>query len=194
MTLKNAVIYDSDKGVRYEDGVDNLHIYNATFGRELAEQFESAGGYGSGFQVKNCLFLSASKPDEASDDSNMAVDTAAFVSSSSDNYHLATGSPAIDQGVTIAEVTTDRDGLTRPAGDAYDIGAYESEGDGPIPSDSPCDVETHGNIDLCTVINTLRICSGLTVDKKYLMDINGDGKINMTDAIYALQAYAELRD
>ncbi|MCP4347739.1 MAG: DUF1565 domain-containing protein [Desulfobacterales bacterium] len=194
VTLKNAVIYDSDKAVRYEDDIENLHVYNATFGRELAEQFESAGGHGSGFQVKNCLFLSGSKPDEASDDSNMAVDTSAFVNSSSDDYHLATGSPAIDKGVTIAEVTADRDGLTRPAGDAYDIGAYESEGEGPTPSDSLCDVETHGNITLCTVINTLRICSGLTVDKKYLMDIDKDGKINMADAIYALQALAEMRD
>ncbi|MCP4111795.1 MAG: DUF1565 domain-containing protein [Desulfobacteraceae bacterium] len=192
VTLKNAVIYNSERAIRYEDGIENLHIYNSTFGRELTELFENEG-HGSGFEVKNCLFLSASKPDEASHDSNMAVDSAAFVSSSSDDYHLATGSPAIDKGVTISEVATDRDGLSRPAGDAYDIGAYESEG-GSTPSDSQCDAETHGNITLCTVINTLRICSGLTVDKKYLLDVNNDGKINMEDAIYALQALVDLRN
>ncbi len=194
VTLKNAVIYNSDKGIRYEDKIEKLHIFNSTFGNGLPIIFENAGGYEpGGFELKNCLFLSASKPSEASDPSNMAVDATAFVNSASDNYHLASGSPAIDKGVTIAEVTTDRDGLSRPAGDAYDIGAYESEG-GSASTDSPCDVEPHGNITLCVVINTLRICSGLTVDKKYLLDIDNDKKINLADAIYSLQALAKVRD
>ncbi len=41
------------------------------------------------------------------------------------NYHLRAGSPAIDHG-TNAGVTTDLDGRKRPLGKGYDMGAYES--------------------------------------------------------------------
>ena len=36
-----------------------------------------------------------------------------------------TGSPAINAGVTLSTVTTDFDGVSRPQGGVYDIGAYE---------------------------------------------------------------------
>jgi parallel beta-helix repeat protein len=42
------------------------------------------------------------------------------------DYHLKDGSPAIDVGVTLADVTRDLDGNSRPIGARYDIGAYES--------------------------------------------------------------------
>jgi parallel beta-helix repeat protein len=48
-----------------------------------------------------------------------------FVNSSTGDFHLQAGSPAIDQGTTLATVTTDYAGVTRPQGSAYDIGAYE---------------------------------------------------------------------
>jgi hypothetical protein len=42
------------------------------------------------------------------------------------DFHLQGGSPAIDAGVTLTQVTTqDFDGITRPQGSAYDMGAYE---------------------------------------------------------------------
>ncbi|MCA9308770.1 CSLREA domain-containing protein [Candidatus Saccharibacteria bacterium] len=39
---------------------------------------------------------------------------------------LLEGSPAIDAGVTVAGLTTDARGISRPLGNAYDSGAYES--------------------------------------------------------------------
>ncbi|MBN1673949.1 MAG: right-handed parallel beta-helix repeat-containing protein [Kiritimatiellae bacterium] len=39
--------------------------------------------------------------------------------------HLRAGSPAIDTGFAIPEVTSDKDGASRPQGAAPDIGAYE---------------------------------------------------------------------
>jgi hypothetical protein len=48
-----------------------------------------------------------------------------FVSIGADDYHLATGSPAIDSGRALPDVPTDLDGRPRPAGSAFDIGAYE---------------------------------------------------------------------
>ena len=41
------------------------------------------------------------------------------------DYHLKTNSLAIDAGLTLTNVTTDSEWLTRPAGKAGDIGAYE---------------------------------------------------------------------
>ena len=48
-----------------------------------------------------------------------------FISSS--DFHLQSGSPAINTGVTIAGVTDDYDGAGRPQGPAYDMGAYERD-------------------------------------------------------------------
>lgn len=41
------------------------------------------------------------------------------------NLELSAGSPAIDKGKTLSSVTHDYNGASRPAGAAYDIGAFE---------------------------------------------------------------------
>jgi hypothetical protein len=48
-----------------------------------------------------------------------------FVNVSGLNFHLALSSPGDDAGVTIAGLQWDHDGISRPQGSAYDIGAYE---------------------------------------------------------------------
>jgi IPT/TIG domain len=48
-----------------------------------------------------------------------------FVDQAGDNFRLKAGSPAIDAGVTTA-ATTDFDGVPRPQGSAFDIGAFEA--------------------------------------------------------------------
>jgi hypothetical protein len=48
-----------------------------------------------------------------------------FVDLGADDYHLAADSQAIDAGVTVPDVPVDLDGRPRPAGSAFDIGAYE---------------------------------------------------------------------
>ena len=125
VTILNAVVYDVDKAVRYEDDIVDPELYNATFGRLVTDSFQEASSSGTTFDVRNLLLLGSSLPSEASDPSNMFVGGSAFVASGSDDYHLATGSPAIDQGTTLAAVTTDRDGVARPQEQAYDVGAYE---------------------------------------------------------------------
>jgi hypothetical protein len=48
-----------------------------------------------------------------------------FVNASTDDYHLKAGSPAINVGTPLNDVTDDLDGNPRPIGPAYDAGAYE---------------------------------------------------------------------
>ncbi|MDE2172757.1 MAG: right-handed parallel beta-helix repeat-containing protein, partial [Patescibacteria group bacterium] len=62
-----------------------------------------------------------------------------FVNPQGHDFHLTSGSPAIDTGIALSQVTTDMDGVTRPQGSAYDIGAYEysSAGRNPTPTPTP---------------------------------------------------------
>jgi hypothetical protein len=49
-----------------------------------------------------------------------------FVNPAAGDYHLTAGSPAVDAGTNVG-ITTDLDGVARPQGQGYDIGAYEYE-------------------------------------------------------------------
>jgi len=48
-----------------------------------------------------------------------------LVNEAAGDYHLTAGSPAVNAGRTLASVTSDKDGVTRPQGSVSDIGAYE---------------------------------------------------------------------
>jgi hypothetical protein len=48
-----------------------------------------------------------------------------YVAPASRDYHLQSSSPARDVGVKLSSVATDYDGVSRPQGSGYDIGAYE---------------------------------------------------------------------
>lgn len=53
------------------------------------------------------------------------ISSASFKNTATGDYSLAASSTAIDAGTTIAAITTDILGITRPKGAAYDMGAYE---------------------------------------------------------------------
>lgn len=135
VVIRNAVVFDVDKGVRYEDDIVAPELYNATFGRFVSQAFQEASSGGTTFDVRNLLVLGDTLPAEATAPSNRAVDAAAFADADADDYHLADSSPAFDQGETLASVTRDRDGTPRPQGAAYDVGGYEYDPSGPIFAD-----------------------------------------------------------
>ena len=60
-----------------------------------------------------------------------------FENAGAANFKLLTDSPAKDTGITLASVPTDKDGVSRPQGPAYDIGAYEFVSGGPTPPNPP---------------------------------------------------------
>ena len=57
---------------------------------------------------------------------NLPVNRSFFISlaKGSEDYHLVRNSATVDAGV-VTNVTTDRDGNTRPQGKGFDMGAYE---------------------------------------------------------------------
>lgn len=57
-----------------------------------------------------------------------------YTNTTTEDFTLQSGSPAKDAGTTVALVTKDFDGLTRPQNSVYDIGAYEYEVGGCTPS------------------------------------------------------------
>lgn len=52
--------------------------------------------------------------------------TTLFVNFAGNDFRLKAGSPAVNAGKTLSQVTDDINGVARPQGGAYDIGAYES--------------------------------------------------------------------
>jgi len=124
--MQNVVLYDVAVGVRYEDVVQDLRIWNSTFGRNVTRTFADASSAGrTKPDVRNVAFLQADLPVEADDASNLAVNEGAFVNAAEHDYRPAAGSRLIDAGVAIEDVESDRTGNRRPQGDGIDVGAYE---------------------------------------------------------------------
>ncbi len=123
--IRNAVIHDVGVGVRYEDDISRLRVWNTTFGRRVARAFAEASSKRERPDVRNVAILGADLPAEAVGRSNLAVGPEAFVNAPSHDYRLAPQSPAIDAGIDIHDVATDRAGISRPQGRAHDVGAYE---------------------------------------------------------------------
>lgn len=82
----------------------------------------------------------ASGLDGNSDDANpnLAAVPANSSISSTGNYYLTSSSTnATNRGTTISSFSDDYAGISRPHGLAWDIGAYEYEGEAPGPPDAP---------------------------------------------------------
>jgi hypothetical protein len=126
--VRNAVVHSVDYGVRYEGKVERARIYNSTFGSGVASVFRAAGSARSVLDVQNVGILGGSLPAEATGGSNLALAAESFIDAARHDYQLASTSPALDKGATLSEVTRDRNGVARPQGRAYDVGAYERIG------------------------------------------------------------------
>jgi len=124
IAIRNAVVYDTTTAFRYEDNIQNLRIWNGTIGRGVTRAFQSASSPASVLDVRNLLVL-GTLPKEAARASNLGVGEEAFADAAQHDYSLSPASMAIDAGVTIPEVTSDREGTERPQGRGYDVGAYE---------------------------------------------------------------------
>ena len=108
-----------------------------------------------------------------------------LVNPSAYDAHLQASSPAINKGVTLSLVTADLDGISRPQGSAYDLGAYEySSGGTPAPTSTPTPTPQPTLSPTPTPTPTLTPTSTPTLTPTSTPkpgDANGDGKVNETD-------------
>ena len=123
--VKNTVVHDVLTAFRYEDDIQDLRIWNSTVGLNVTRVFEAASAPAATLDVRNLLTIQP-LPAAFLAPSNLRVAVSAFVNAAAHDYHLAASSPAVDAGDRLTDVTVDRDGVERPQGGAYDIGAYEA--------------------------------------------------------------------
>jgi hypothetical protein len=123
--IQNTVLYGVAVGIRYEDDIERLRVWNTTFGSGIGRPFAEELSKNSRPDVRNTVFLGATVPQEAAAASNRAVSEKTFVNAGSHDYRLTAQSPAVDAGTALQTVETDRLGVSRPQGRAYDAGAYE---------------------------------------------------------------------
>jgi hypothetical protein len=121
-------VHDVATAVRYEDNIENLRVWNTTFGLNVGRAFQAASSGSAGVDVRNLLVLGPQLPREALDRSNLAVSESSFVDAAGGHYQLAERSPAIDAGSPLRTVVSDRVGVPRPQGSGPDVGAYEWHG------------------------------------------------------------------
>jgi len=138
VTVYDGVLHDVSTAVRYEDDIDVVTLWNVTFGGDIDRAFDDQSDAGT-IDARNLLVLGDALPAEVDGvASNLAVDASAFVDAEGDDYRLAEGSPAVDAGETLDGPGADRDGIARPVGAAWDVGAHERcAGDecGPVDPD-----------------------------------------------------------
>jgi hypothetical protein len=104
-----------------------------------------------------------------------------FVDYENHDYRLRPESPAIDAGISFPGVEVDFDGNVRPQGPAYDIGAFEYTGSGPLPIDG--DLNLDGEVDILDVQLCVSVVMGTEDDPTILAraDVNQDGTVDVLD-------------
>ena len=112
ITIQNNIFYN---GLNYAIGSWQANEVNTVIDHNI--EYGSPNGMLDTSVVKGTLTLS-----------NNRINTdPKFVSVSNNDYHLQSGSPAIDTGASVA-LTTDFESNPRPQGSAVDLGSYESAG------------------------------------------------------------------
>jgi hypothetical protein len=132
----NNTVYGNNKSggeanILIGSSATNSQIINNIVANHAAYGILNQSPAGSSTLIRNNIAYQNAKGD-IKDDTGTALLSAnviganpMFVDIAKNNFHLLPGSPAIDTGVTLAEVPDDGDNRARPQGLSYDIGAYE---------------------------------------------------------------------
>jgi len=107
-----------------------------------------------------------------------------FVNSAGSDFHLKPASPAIDHGADTG-LTSDLDGISRPQGAGYDIGAFEYQGSvSCVAADLNCDTRIDV-ADLSIVASDFGKTSGYNSKS----DTNTDGIVDIFDVVFVASRF-----
>jgi hypothetical protein len=145
LIYNNIVTGNSGIGIQCFDEAQRLRIYHNTIydnGRAAVDVKDGC----SSTEVKNNIFRSNGNDGVANNGtntiaSNNLTSDPLFTDPTKGNFRLKLGSPAIDKGATISAVTTDFEGIPRPQGSGYDIGAFEYKGTTVAPPTAPSNLQ-----------------------------------------------------
>lgn len=135
--IYNNVFHENAGGVQITNGgfgneVDNNTFWNNNAGSNSFNQnclrvFQSTGSFFRNnicYQHDNGSVVIESGA-SITQSNNLLGTNPLFDNAAGGDFQVQAGSPAIDAGLTIPAITEDFDGVARPQGAAYDIGAYE---------------------------------------------------------------------
>jgi hypothetical protein len=138
--VRNSLFYNNKDSGIWGGGRDYQFLNNTFVGNTMGIL---SGTDGPNFSVINNIFFNTGMPidgvEPATRSGNLCYGSAdpvvcqlngdpGFVNAAAGDFHVESGSPAVDAGTLMAEVTTDRDNVPRPQGAGMDIGAYEVGG------------------------------------------------------------------
>jgi len=123
------------------DGVQNATVTNNAFyncgGRDFGYWSTNSffGGTASNITVRNNSVFTTDgvAPSGGPSPNDVWMADPMFMNTATRNFHLQSTSPLINKGAMLSQVTNDYDGVARPQGAAYDIGAFEYPNSSPPP-------------------------------------------------------------
>jgi parallel beta-helix repeat protein len=127
----NNILYHEERAIVIAYGATNTKVYNNTMYGNY-EGIQVGSGATNTTIKNNIVYLGTVYWVE--DDGTGTIQSNNWLSASSDpqfadsagkDFRLVAPSGAIDSGATLTEFSTDRNGVVRPRGNAWDIGAYE---------------------------------------------------------------------
>jgi MYXO-CTERM domain-containing protein len=117
----NNTFYDiAYHGAGFRDGATGI-VKNNIFMNVETSYWASDGGQVTG---DSNIIMTANPPDPVGAHDLVATDPL-FVDAANNDFHLQAESPAIDKGEALPDVAADHDGIARPQGSGWDIGAFE---------------------------------------------------------------------
>ncbi len=119
-TITDNIVKDGNTGLKMTGGtaINNIIFGNTNQSGEASDAYASAGTFNTN------IVSSLSSVTTASAIGNQ-ITNPGFTDPEAHDYSTDFSSPAFDAGAKIDDVTADINGVTRPKGDAYDIGCYE---------------------------------------------------------------------
>jgi hypothetical protein len=168
----------------YDWGSSNLVYNNTVTGIVAASAIQISSGASNSRVINNIAYGNTTNIQNDSGSTILSHNLTTqplFMNPAQLDFHLQATSSAINAGTTLTEVQLDFDGVTRPQGGAYDIGAYEfSYGGTATPTPTPTPTPLPSSSD--TIAPTVAITSpadGAIVARKSTLTIQANAFDNV---------------